>query len=81
MYAKEAESGKGRSPKARTARHEDEVTFALMAGVQANFSEWIVDSGTSRHMSGERGFFKDLEESVVKSVRLVDGRFRPVMLP
>lgn len=45
-----------------------------MAGVQANFSEWIVDSGTSRHMSGERGFFEDLEESAEKSDSLVEGR-------
>nr|XP_029713895.1 uncharacterized protein LOC115258038 [Aedes albopictus] len=66
---------KPEEPKAKQVQDVTEYPLAWMVG-QADPTSWFIDSGASRHMTGNRQFFTVLEKTGGTSVMLRTDRHR-----
>ncbi|XP_039115786.1 uncharacterized protein LOC120251294 [Dioscorea cayenensis subsp. rotundata] len=53
-------------------QEESNLFMVQFACKDSDDAQWLVDSGCSNHMSGNKALFKDLDESFMLSVRLGD---------
>lgn len=76
--SKDDRRGRKNFSRAKTVRENNDYAFMMRRSEKVP-GKWIVDSGATSHMCGDRSYFIDLEECAAEYITLADGKTTAAM--